>query len=139
MADRQVSIYLKSNGQDWPTTVLGELAATISGASFNWCWATKYILPWQSDPTSDGVPEDFKIRADGADHGAFMKLRYRVADPTSFEASVQQVSTSHGCHPVFADYALVADLGTDRFIATEQQATPARSQQRAEQIAKFLH
>jgi len=137
--EREASIYVKPQGTYWATTVLGELAATITGAAFDWCWVTKYGLPWTADPTHHNVPVSFKVLENGAELGVFVKLRYRSADPTAFETQVRQVAARCGWHAVFADYDLVADLGTDRFLAQEQGGTPTRRRQRAERLVAFLH
>jgi hypothetical protein len=145
MTDRQASIYVISTTPHWPTTVLGEIASTIRGTVLTWCWAANYTQPWNLDPTHDGVPDAHKIPMNGADHGFFVKLRYRCDAPGLFEGQLAQVARSHGWHVAFADYDLVDDLGKDRFIAAEQlSANSATSSQtlrgqRAERVAQFLY
>ena len=81
----------------------------------------------------------------GADHGFFVKLRYRCDAPGPFEGQLAQVARRHGWHVAFADYDLVDDLGKDRFLAAEQlSANSATSSQtlrgqRAERVAQFLY
>jgi hypothetical protein len=144
MADRQVSIYVPASDIDrWTTTVLGVLGPTIQGTTFEWCWAANYTHPWDADATADKAPDTFKIENDNKTFGFFVKFRYRLEQWQTFENSVRNVATSRGWFPVFGDYDLVADLGKDRFLATEQTGTTAqpapRRIQRAELLARFLH
>jgi cytochrome P450 len=139
VTDREALIFVQPQGVDWATTVLGELAAAIRAGAFDWCWATKYGPPWGEDAAHHNVPESFKVVENGSERGVFVKLRYRSDDPTSFETQVRQVAEGCGWHAVFADYDLVADLGTDRFLAQEQGGTPTRRRQRAERLVAFLH
>lgn len=139
VTDREALIFVQPQGAHWATTVLGELAAAIRGASFDWCWATKYGHPWGQDAAHHNVPESFKVVENETELGVFVKLRYRSDDPTAFESQVQQVAKQQGWHVALGNYDLVADLGTDRFLAQEQGGSQARRLQRAERLAGFLH
>lgn len=144
MADRQVSIYVPPPARThWTTTVLGEVRSAILAAGLEWCWATNYTAPWSADPTRDGVPDSFRISINGDSYGFFVKFRYRCDDSRAFEAAVDSVTKAKGWHTVFGDYDLTADLGKDRFVASEQLAVSASQsmwrQERADLLVQFLH
>lgn len=125
--------------------MLGQLKASLGAAALDWCWATKYVVPWSGDPVGDKVPAAHAMKVQGQDYGRFVKLRYRSSDAGPFEDELRCLETTHGWHVHTRDYDLVDDLGSDRYVPTEQlsglglQQQHQRRTRRAEGLASFLH
>ncbi len=145
MPDREVSIYPPVGSVNWGSTVLGEFKSLLSRSSLVWCWATKYTPEWHEDPTHHGTPEKFAVEFhDGKMRGCFVKIRYRSTDVAAFETDVQTTVDRLGWHAHFADFDVVQDLGSDRFVPEEQLSLPTeeeqgRREQRADLLVSFLY
>ena len=100
MPDRQASIYppQASPADKWATTILGHLKGSLVQGSLDWCWATKYVVPWTADPVAHGTPGSHAIKVQGQDAGRFLKLRYRATATTQFETKLGQLAAKHGWH-----------------------------------------
>lgn len=142
MNHRQCYVYATSGLANWPFVLLGEvLKPTIARVGRPWFWYTFYSTePWTDH--QDRCPDAGYCWPDGSVR--FLKVRYSRHGRKAFEQSLARRGRKASCASSFEGYDLVADLGQDRFIASEKlsgsaTANLSRRTERAVLVRDFLH
>jgi hypothetical protein len=125
----------------WAETLLGRVVVKLAGdPALEWWWFSRYVQRSDEDTADcDFASLPASIFWPDALHRS-LRLRYAIAadDQALFEAAAQTAVNDAGAFVTdFRDYAVVADLGSRRFLGGDASEVPP--EQRAAHVVAFLH